>query len=80
VWVALGEGSGCPGGDWAARYAAPDDPALVAVIGGALADGRVVLVLGSHLLVAAMRARAVGELAPADPQDPRATQPDSGVV
>lgn len=73
VWVALGEGTSPPAGPWAARYAGPDDPALVDALATALAARGVVLVLGSHLLVGAVRARALGSTAPADPQDPRAT-------
>lgn len=74
LWVALDElaAGGPPAGEWAARYAAPDDPALVTALAAALAAGRTVLVLGSHVLVGAVRARAEGLGAPADPQDPRA--------
>lgn len=84
-WVALGEApsggpasslppppKAAPAGEWAAHYAAPDDLALVAALEGALAAGRTVLVLGSHALVGAVRARAEGLTEPADPQDPRA--------
>lgn len=73
VWVGLGEvPSHTPAGAWTARHASPDDPEFLAALAAALAAGRVVLVLGSHLLVGAVRARALGSTEPADPQDPRA--------
>jgi dihydrofolate synthase / folylpolyglutamate synthase len=76
VWVSVGEGSCAPaGGAWAARHAGPDDPAFIAALAAALAAGAVVLVLGSHPLVGAVRALALGEGSPADPQDPRAVPP-----
>jgi dihydrofolate synthase/folylpolyglutamate synthase len=71
VWVALAEGASPPAGEWAARHLAPDDPGVGAAIDAALAEGRTVLVLGSHVLVGAVRARAQGLRGPADPQDPR---------
>jgi dihydrofolate synthase / folylpolyglutamate synthase len=69
-WVALG-GTPAPAGGWEAHHAGPDDPGLAAALAAALAAGRVVLVLGSHLLVGAIRAHAVGSSGPVDPQDPR---------
>lgn len=75
VWVTLVPESTPPGGEWAARYPAPDDPALAQALDATLAQGHTVLVLGSHVLVGAVRARAQGLTGPADPQDPRAAPP-----
>lgn len=71
-WVALGDRVAPPAGYEGARYDGPDDPALEAALQAAWAAGRTVLVLGSHLVVAAVRARALGLDARVDPQDPRA--------
>lgn len=74
-WVAVAEASTSPTGDFVAHYTAPDDSALLAAVDAALAAGRTVLVLGSHVLVGAIRAHAEGIREPADPQDPRAEPP-----
>jgi dihydrofolate synthase/folylpolyglutamate synthase len=71
-WVALPEASTSPTGEFVAHYATPDDPDLLAALDAALAADRTVLVLGSHVLVGAVRAHAEGLRGPADPQDPRA--------
>lgn len=70
-WVALGDVTPPPS-SWARAFVGPEDPALLAALRAALAGGAVVLVLGSHLLVGAVRAHALGDERPADPQDPRA--------
>jgi dihydrofolate synthase/folylpolyglutamate synthase len=78
-WVALGDAPPQPAaGEWAAHHAGPDDPEFLGALAAALAAGRVVLVLGSHVLVGAVRARAVGDTGPADPQDPRASTRNAG--
>jgi dihydrofolate synthase/folylpolyglutamate synthase len=75
-WVELGDApSQPPAGDWAARHRGPDDPEFLAALAAELAAGRVVLVLGSHVLVGAVRAHALGDTGPADPQDPRTAVP-----
>lgn len=75
AWVTLVPGAMPPAGEWAACYPAPDDPALARALDATLGQGRTVLVLGSHVLVGAVRARVHGLTAPADPQDPRAEPP-----
>lgn len=72
-WVPLGgagnEPDQLPGDD---RFEGLDDPRLGAALQHALARGHRLLVCGSHVLVGALRAQALGIREPADPQDPRA--------